>query len=88
MKDLNSILQSAEERIAKMRSVGYEISPAIQKVIEKEIEIAYTSALSTTEDLKEKIEGLRKENERTEKWSDDYYHALTDVLVLLSANKE
>jgi hypothetical protein len=30
--------------------------------------------------IREVIEKLRKENKRTEKWSDDYYHALDDLL--------
>jgi len=33
--------------------------------------------------LREEVVRLHKENKRTEKWSDDYYHALADVLALL-----
>lgn len=34
----------------------------------------------TIERIRKMIEGKRKENKETEKWSDDYYHALDDLL--------
>ncbi len=38
-------------------------------------------------EIVEGVEKLRKENKRTEKWSDDYYHALDAVLSLIRGNK-
>ncbi len=98
-KTLQQVKDEVIERIAKMRSLGMEISPASQEIILKEVSLAFSSGVHTTEErVREMIEGMKKEphsHKDCDNFSDcqkfslyekSYNQALSDLLSSLTSN--